>query len=143
MIEMLVRMGVIVICAGGGGIPVVSRQDGSLLGVEAVIDKDRAGSLLARELHAQAYLMLTDVKAVYVNWGEPAARAIHSASPDALEQLRLASGSMEPKIEAACEFVRKTGGTAAIGSLEDASDILWQDAGTIIAPDVDGIEWYE
>jgi len=79
VIELLVKMEVIVICAGGGGIPTIYRPDGSLIGVEAVIDKDRAGALLARELKADMYLMLTDVNAVYRDWGQPPARAIRRA----------------------------------------------------------------
>ena len=143
VIEFLVKAGVVVICAGGGGIPVVYRPDGSLAGVEAVIDKDRAGALLARELCADAYLMLTDVKAVYMDWGKPGARAIRRATPDALEKLSFASGSMGPKVEAACEFVRKTGGMAAIGVLEDAAALVSESAGTIITNRVEGIEWCE
>ena len=143
VIELLVKAGVIVICVGGGGIPTAYRQDGSLVGVEAVIDKDRAGALLARELQADAYVMLTDVKAVYTDWGKPGARAIRRASPDALEKLNFASGSMGPKVEAACEFARKTGGMVAIGALGDAAALLGGDAGTVITTRVDGIEWYE
>ena len=67
VIEFLVQRGVVVICAGGGGIPTVIRPDGSLIGVEAVIDKDRAGALLAEELKCDMYVMLTDVQAVYTN----------------------------------------------------------------------------
>lgn len=141
VIEFLVGAGVIVICAGGGGIPTVYRPDGSLAGVEAVIDKDRAGALLARELQADAYLMLTDVKAVFENWGKPEARAIRRASPDALAKFSFASGSMGPKVEAACEFVRETGGMAAIGALEDAAALLREEAGTIVTDRVDGIKW--
>ena len=141
VIEFLVSAGVIVICAGGGGIPTVYRPDGSLAGVEAVIDKDRAGALLARELQADAYLMLTDVKAVYTDWGKPGARAIRRASSNALERLSFAPGSMGPKVEAACEFVRKKGGIAAIGALEDAAALVSGDAGTIVTNRVDGIEW--
>ncbi len=143
VIEMLVQVGVIVICAGGGGIPVVYRQDGSLVGVEAVIDKDRTGCLLACELKAEAYLMLSDVDAVYQDWGTPQARAIRRASPGALERLSFASGSMGPKVEAACDFARKTGGIVAIGTLEDAADILKGAAGTMITENARGIEWYE
>jgi carbamate kinase len=141
VIEMLVKMGVIVICAGGGGIPIVSRPDSSLIGVEAVIDKDWAGALLAQELQANAYVILTDVKAVYMNWGQPDARAIRRASPDAIEQYTFPAGSMGPKVGAACEFVRKTKGMAAIGALEDASALLHKTAGTIITLDTVGIEW--
>lgn len=143
VIKYLVKAGVVVICAGGGGIPTVSRPDGSLVGVEAVIDKDRAGALLAQELQAQAYLMLTDVKAVYTDWGTASERAIRRASPDALDTLNFASGSMGPKVEAACAFVRQTGGIAGIGSLEDTVALLRGDAGTLITPQREGIEWYE
>lgn len=143
VIEYLVKAGVVVICAGGGGIPTVSRPDGNLVGVEAVIDKDRAGALLAQEIQAQAYLMLTDVKAVYTGWDTACARAIRRAAPHALDSLDFASGSMGPKVEAACTFVRQTGGVAGIGSLEDAAALLRGDAGTLITPHMEGIEWYE
>ncbi len=141
VIELLVKMEVIVICAGGGGIPTIYRPDGSLIGVEAVIDKDRAGALLARELKADMYLMLTDVNAVYRDWGQPPARAIRRGSPDALEEFSFAAGSMGPKVESACEFVRKTGGVAAIGALEDAVALVHGEAGTIITTKVDRVEW--
>lgn len=141
VIEFLVQMGVIVISAGGGGIPTVYRPDGSLIGVEAVIDKDRAGALLAWELRADAYLMLTDVRAVYQNWQKPDAQAIRRATPDAISEFAFAAGSMGPKVEAACEFVRRTGGVAAIGSLEDASALLRGEIGTTITTAVDEIEW--
>jgi len=143
VIELLVKNGVIVICAGGGGIPTVYREKRVLSGVEAVIDKDRAGALLAVELKADAYLMLTDVHAVYTDWGKPGARAIRRASPDAMGALSFAVGSMGPKVEAACDFVRTTGRIAAIGSLEDALQILHGAAGTTVAMNVDGIEWDE
>jgi len=142
VIEYLVKMGVIVICAGGGGIPTIYCPDGSLIGVEAVIDKDRAGALLAEELKADAYLMLTDVEAVYKDWGTPQARAIRRASPDALERYSFASGSMGPKVEAACKFVRKTRGIAAIGTLEDALALLSGTAGTMVTASADEIGWY-
>ena len=143
VIEMLVQMGVIVICAGGGGIPTVTRPDGSLIGVEAVIDKDRAGALLAEELQAEAYVILTDVDGVYINWGQPGERVIRRASPDAIEQYTFAAGSMRPKVEAACDFVRKTKGMAAIGALKDAAALLRGEVGTIITMDAAGIDWAE
>ena len=142
VIDMLVKNGVIVICAGGGGIPTIYRPGRILEGVEAVIDKDRAGALLAQELGADAYLMLTDVQAVYTDWGKPDARAIRRTSPDAMEALTFAAGSMGPKVEAACDFVRQTGGIAAIGSLEEALPMLTGTAGTTVAADVDEIVWY-
>ncbi len=142
-IKLLVKNGVIVICAGGGGIPTIYRPGRILEGVEAVIDKDRAGALLAQELGADAYLMLTDVDAVYNNWGKPDARAIRRASPDAMDAYTFATGSMGPKVEAACDFARKTGGIAGIGSLDEALPMLQGTAGTTFASNVKGIEWYE
>ena len=130
VIELLVGEGVLVICAGGGGIPVVRRADGSYVGLDAVIDKDHASSLLAREIKADALLLLTDVDAVYADWPRPAARPIRMATPDELRGFEFASGSMAPKVEAACEFVETTGAVAAIGRLEDAAAILAGEAGT-------------
>ena len=118
------------------------RPDGVLVGVEAVIDKDWAGALLAQSLHAEIYLMLTDADAVWENWGTPAARAIRRASPEALARLKFASGSMGPKVEAACDFARAGGGQAGIGSLEDAVDIIKGRAGTLISAQLDGIEYW-
>jgi carbamate kinase len=135
VIELLVNQGVIVICAGGGGIPTVSREDGSLIGVEAVIDKDLASSLLARELKADAFLMLTDVDAVYTNWGTKEPRAIRHTSPTLIQELAFEAGSMGPKVDAAVEFVERTGGTAGIGALKDAVAILNGKAGTVISRD--------
>ena len=135
VIELLVNQGVIVICAGGGGIPTISREDGSLIGVEAVIDKDLASSLLARELKADAFLMLTDVDAVYTNWGKKDPRAIRHTSPTLIQELSFEAGSMGPKVDAAVEFVEHTGGTAGIGALKDAVAILNGEAGTVISRD--------
>ena len=143
VIELLVSQKIIVICAGGGGIPVVFRPDGGLLGVEAVIDKDLASSLLARELKADAFLMLTDVDAVYAGWSEPNARGIKHIAPSALRQFSFAPGSMGPKVEAACEFVGQTGGIAGIGRLQDAAAVLAGKAGTVIAGDTAGIVWWD
>ena len=134
VIALLVGQGVIVICAGGGGIPVVRRADGGLAGVEAVIDKDLASSLLARKLNADALLLLTDVDAVYRDWPAPRARPIDRATPAALRRLAFAPGSMGPKVEAACEFVEQTGGFAGIGRLDDAAAILRGASGTRVVP---------
>jgi len=131
-IRLLVEAGVTVICAGGGGIPVLRRADGSLHGVEGVIDKDRAAGLLARELAADAFLMLTDVDAVYEGWGGPDQRPIRRARPDQLDPGRFAAGSMAPKVEAACLFAARPGSMAGIGRLEDARAILEGRAGTLI-----------
>ena len=141
VIELLVNQGVVVICAGGGGIPTVLREDGSLIGVEAVIDKDLASSLLARALKADALIMLTDVDAVYDAWMEPEARAFARVSPQALSAYAFAQGSMAPKVEAACEFVEQTGGIAGIGRLRDAAKILTGETGTLIAQHMHGIQW--
>ena len=143
VIELLVNQGVVVICAGGGGIPIVKRDDGSLVGVEAVIDKDLASSLLARELKADVLIMLTGVDAVHKDWSEPEARAIHRISPRAIRQFTFAPGSMAPKVEAACEFVEQTGGIAGIGQLKDATRILTGEAGTVIVSDVIEICWWD
>jgi carbamate kinase len=142
VIELLVARGVIVICAGGGGIPVIKRADGSLVGVEAVIDKDRASALLACQLDADAFLMLTDVEAVWQGWGEPGARAIHHAAPDALKAMTFDAGSMGPKVESACRFAETTGGVAGIGALKDAAAILSGEAGTTIAIGAKGMSFY-
>ena len=133
-IKWLLEKGTIVICAGGGGIPVMYQKgaDRVLVGVEAVIDKDRASALLAKELDADMYVMATDVDGVYVDWGSPNARKISHASPAELEAYEFAAGSMGPKVEAACDFVRQTGQTAAIGALADIEAIVAGQAGTIV-----------
>lgn len=132
-IRWLLERGVVVICTGGGGIPTMYRDDGTLAGAEVVIDKDRASALLARELGADLLLMATDVDGVYHGWGAPAARRIERATPDELATLDFASGSMGPKVEAACAFVRETGGRAAIGALGELQRMAAGEAGTIIA----------
>jgi carbamate kinase len=141
VIELLVRERVIVVCAGGGGIPVIATPGGGFEGIEAVIDKDFAGALLATSLHADAFLMLTDVDAVYADWGTPSAWPIHRASPDEMTSRAFAAGSMGPKVEAACRFVRANSGFAAIGSLADAGAMLRGDAGTIISAAATQLEW--
>jgi carbamate kinase len=130
-IELLVRAGVLAICAGGGGVPVIEDADG-LHGVEAVVDKDLAAALLATRLRADALLLLTDVPCVELGWGTPAARPLAGATPDELRDLQLAAGSMGPKVEAASRFAEATGGTAAIGALDDAAALLAGSAGTQI-----------
>jgi carbamate kinase len=141
VIKMLADQNVVVICAGGGGIPTMYKEDGTLRGVEAVIDKDRAGSLLAQELGADAYLILTDVDGVYTNWGEANQKMISKASPNAISALGFPDGSMGPKVEAACEFSRATGGIACIGSLKNAIKMIKGEAGTIISSRCAEIEY--
>lgn len=131
-IQWLLEKGAIVICAGGGGIPTCYDAAGQLRGVEAVIDKDRASALLARELAADFLIMATDVDAVYTNWGAPDAKALRCITPEQIAQYSFAPGSMGPKVEAAIEFAEQTGKTAAIGGLGDLSNILAGEAGTWI-----------
>lgn len=129
-IRRLVEAGVLVICAGGGGIPVVATAGGGLRGVEAVIDKDLCAALLAEVLAADALLLLTDVAFVYEDWPAPCERPIRSATPAALRARSFAAGSMAPKIEAACRFVERGGGFAAIGALAQAAPVLAGEGGT-------------
>jgi carbamate kinase len=133
VISFLVERGVIVICAGGGGVPVIARDDGSLCGVEAVIDKDLASSLLARQLKADMLLMLTDVDAVYVDYGTATAHALRRVTPTEISGRDFPAGSMGPKIGAAIEFVEATGKPAAIGKLDDAAEIVRGERGTWFA----------
>ncbi len=141
VIAMLVERSVTVICVGGGGVPVVSRGKGELAGIEAVIDKDRASALLAERLGADMLLLLTDVDAVYKDFGQPSAKAIASVSVSALGAESFAAGSMAPKVEAAAAFVTMPGKTAAIGRLEDALAIVAGDAGTAINAGNGGIQY--
>ena len=131
-IRILVKAGAIVICSGGGGIPVAVQSDGSISGMKAVIDKDLSAALLAEELGANALLLLTDVAAVATRWGDPASRMIAQANPQQLRGFRFAPGSMGPKVDAACRFVERSDGFAGIGALEEASTILAGAAGTRI-----------
>jgi carbamate kinase len=133
-IRWLIEKGVIVICTGGGGIPTMYKPGRILHGAEVVIDKDLASELLARELEADMIVMATDVDGVYSRWGEPEAELLHHVTPAELASYDFASGSMGPKVEAACKFVEETGGRAAIGSLADLEMIIAGKAGTIISP---------
>ena len=133
IISLLLAHDVIVICAGGGGIPVIKKPDGSLIGIEAVIDKDASSALLAECLGADALLLLTDVDAVYLDWDKPGALALRNTTPDEIELHQFAAGSMGPKVMAASRFVRRTHGIAGIGQLKDAVAILQGKAGTFIS----------
>ena len=148
-VQRLTDSNCVVICAGGGGIPVVVDKshpkigddgDGSgtreyYKGVEAVIDKDRAATMMGVALEADGLLILTDVPCVSLDYNTPQERRIKTASPSALVGLmdHFPTGSMGPKVEAAMEFVNKTGGWAAIGSLKDAESILQGTSGTMIS----------
>ncbi|AJY45528.1 carbamate kinase [Martelella endophytica] len=131
VLRLLLDQGVIVICTGGGGIPVLRLPDGSMIGIEAVIDKDAASALLAQQLKADALLLLTDVDAVYRSFGTPDEAAIAELSPGEARALDLPAGSMGPKIRAAADFASH-GGLAGIGRLDQAIAILEKRAGTRI-----------
>ena len=135
-IRWLLEHGTIVICAGGGGIPTMWLPDRerTLGGVEAVIDKDLASELLAREVEADLYVMATDVDGVYRGWGTPEQQRLDQVTPEELRQMDFAAGSMGPKVEAAARFVEATGKRAAIGSLEDIEKIVDGTGGTNIVP---------
>jgi len=142
-IAALVATGSIVICAGGGGIPTARNAEGRLYGVEAVIDKDQASSLLARHLEAAAFVMATDMPAAYLGFGTPEQRAITAAHPHALlaeHAGEFAEGSMLPKVTAACDYALATGRPAVIGQLADIEGLVAGTAGTRIATDVDGVQ---
>jgi len=132
VLRLLLEHGVIVICTGGGGIPVVRQADGSLIGIEAVIDKDAASALLAQELKADALLLLTDVAAVMQDFGTDEQREIGAIAPEDALQLDLPAGSMGPKVTAAAAFAAG-GGLGGIGRLDQAADILAGRAGTRIS----------
>jgi carbamate kinase len=134
-IRSLVDAGYLVVCAGGGGVPVVEDADGRHRGVEAVIDKDLASSLLAVNLGADALLMATDVDAVYEDYGTDRQRPIRRATPYQLRSGSFAAGSMGPKVEAACRFAEQTGGRATIGSLDQVPQMLDGRAGTDVMVD--------
>jgi len=135
-VRSLVAAGTVVVCAGGGGIPVTRNPNTGLLhGVEAVVDKDRTAALLAGQLDADALLILTDVTHVFAHYGTRHAHALPAATPAELRALDLPEGSMRPKAEAAATFVEHTGGIAGIGPLDDALGILIGTTGTLIRPD--------
>jgi carbamate kinase len=131
-IEVLLAHGVMVVCAGGGGIPVIVDTHGVRHGVEAVVDKDLAAALLARQLRADLLLLLSDVGAVQLDYGTPNARPLHDVTVAELGEYRFARGSMQPKVDAACWFASTTHRRAAIGALGDTAAIVRRDAGTQI-----------
>lgn len=131
VLKLLLEQNVVIICAGGGGIPILRREDGSMVGVEAVIDKDAASALLARQLGADALLLLTDVDAIYRDFGKDNATAIATLTLAEARNLDLPAGSMGPKLAAANDFAA-SGGISGIGRLEDALAILERQAGTSV-----------
>jgi carbamate kinase len=134
VLQLLLAQGVVVVCTGGGGIPVLRRDDGSMIGVEAVIDKDAASALLARQLGAEALLLLTDVDGVYRDYGSDAATPVHALTVAQAREMDMPAGSMGPKLAAACDFA-ENGGVSGIGRLVDALAILEGTAGTRVSAD--------
>jgi carbamate kinase len=129
-IHWLLEKNTVVICAGGGGIPTIYNKEGNLEGVEVVIDKDRASSLLAFELEADILIMATDTDGVYSNWGTEEEKLISKTTPEEIRKYEFDKGSMGPKVEAACSFIERSGQRAVIGSLTDIEDMVNGTAGT-------------
>ena len=140
-IQLLLAADTVVVCAGGGGIPTMY-QPGTrkLVGVEAVIVKDVASSVLARDVSADLLIIATDSNGVYLDWGTDDQRVIRRANPDALEEIQFPAGSIGPKVQAVCDFVRATGYPAVIGSLDQLDDLINQTAGTVVTTAATGIE---
>ena len=136
-LRVLVETGALLICAGGGGIPIAIDETATMHGVEAIVDKDLTAALLARRLDADLLLMLTDVDAVRLESGGEGERPLHSVHPEELREHDFATSSIGPKVEAACRFVEATGRRAAIGALIDATRLVRGSAGTQVAPRCD------
>lgn len=137
-IKDLLGGGSVVIAAGGGGVPTMFEGE-NLVGVEAVIDKDRAAAVLAREIGAQKLVIATDADAVYLDWGMPEQRAVLEAHPDELASYGFAAGSMGPKVESTIAFARSTGGDAYIGALGELEAMLQGRAGTRVSTRIEGL----
>ena len=131
-IRLLISQGITLICAGGGGIPVVKKGDGNFVGVEAVIDKDFASALLAREINADVLLLLTDVEGVYLGWGTGQQKLLRYTTVDEIMVHTFATGSMAPKVHASLDLLANGGKMAGIGKMEEALQILNGLAGTMI-----------
>lgn len=127
----LMDAGHMVICCGGGGIPVIAQGDG-YQGTEAVIDKDLTAAVLAQSINADHLLILTDADAVYENWGTPQARALRHVTPEELAPFAAPDGAMGPKAAAVIQFVKQTGNAAFIGALKDAPQVLAGEKGTCV-----------
>lgn len=140
-IEWMLREGGVVICAGGGGVPTTFDSiDDVMSGVEAVIDKDLASAVLARDLHADLLVIATDVEGVFLDWRGDDEQMILAAHPAAVDPDDFAAGSMGPKVRAAVQFAQETSGTAVIGSLNQIDELLDGRAGTRISAQTDGIK---
>jgi carbamate kinase len=134
LVRLLLKSGAVVVCAGGGGVPVIRNEHGLLEGVEAVVDKDLTAAVLAEALEADALLVLTDVPHVVRGFGTPEETPILRATPAAMQREDFPAGSMGPKVDAVCRFVEVTGDMGAIGRLDDAEKIVSGEAGTIVTP---------
>ncbi len=138
----LIEAGFVVVANGGGGIPVVRREDGTLHGVEAVIDKDLGAALLARTTEADALVIATDVAHAVVGWGTPEARDVGTVTLDEMRAYaaegHFASGSMGPKVDAVCRFVEQTGRRGIITSLDQITAAVAGEAGTVVLPTPSG-----
>jgi carbamate kinase len=133
----LLSGGALVVCAGGGGVPVTADKDtGALTGVDAIVDKDLTAARLAEDLRADFLLILTDVPCVFTGYGTRDPRPLLDATPGELRRGGFSAGSMGPKAEAAARFVERTGGLAAIGALDAAYEIVHGRSGTLVRPDL-------
>ncbi|MFC3616764.1 carbamate kinase [Lutimaribacter marinistellae] len=143
-IKKLLEADMTVIAAGGGGIPTMYDPDADrkLIGVEAVVDKDRSSSLLAKDLGADFFVIATDAPAVFLGFGTPDQKAIKSATPDALDAYEFPAGSMGPKVEAAQDFVRTTGGRAIICALADVPAAVRGEKGTTVSLDAGSTQFH-
>ena len=144
-IRWMLQKGATVIAAGGGGIPTMYEKgaDRKLVGVEAVIDKDFASCLLAQNLEADFFVIATDTEAVFLNWGTPEQKGIRSITPDALDEYSFPAGSMGPKVQAAQDFVRSSGGRAVICALADVPAAVRGEKGTTISLDAGPTQFHE
>jgi carbamate kinase len=142
-IRWILERGGVVVCSGGGGIPTTRNSSGRYTGVEAVVDKDLASAVLARDVKADTLIIATDVDGVYLYWGTPNSRRIRRAHPDELEPRDFAAGSMGPKVAAAVQFATETGGRAIIGSLDDLDALVSGATGTSVSTTAVGLELEE
>lgn len=134
-IKRIIDLGLIVLCVGGGGVPVfLDEEERRMTGTEAVIDKDIASAVLARDIQADRFMMLTDANAVYLDWGTSSQRAIKTVSPEVLAGYPFPASSMGPKVDAAVHYSEGSHGEVVIGSLRDVDAILEGEAGTRIFP---------
>lgn len=132
VIKKLLNDDTIVICSGGGGIPVIKNKLG-YIGVEAVIDKDHSATQLAIQLKADHLMILTDADAIYENWGSPKQTALHKVNTERLKPLAIDDGAIGPKVKSVIDFVEATGNKAYVGTLTDIEDLMAGNKGTIVS----------